>query len=76
MPSLSSLPLPLIGIALAVSLILMQELGYRCQRLMVRWGRTKADGEGAGHLLSAALALLGLLIAFTFSMAASRYEDR
>lgn len=76
MPSLSTAPLPLIGVALALGLILMQELGYRCQGLMARWGRTRADGEGAGHLLSAALALLGLLIAFTFSMAASRYEDR
>ncbi len=76
MPSLSNAPLPLIGIALAGGLILMQEVGYRFQGLLQRWGGTRTDGEGAGHLLSAALALLGLLIAFTFSMAASRYEDR
>lgn len=76
MPSLSNAPLPLIGGVLALGLILMQELGYRLRGLLERWSRTRTDGEGTGHLLSAALALLGLLIAFTFSMAASRYEDR
>ncbi len=34
------------------------------------------DGNAEGYLLSAALALLGLLIGFTFSMALSRYDDR
>ena len=32
--------------------------------------------HGAGHIVSAALGLLGLLIAFTFAMAADRYEAR
>jgi hypothetical protein len=72
MIKLSVMPLPLLGVALAASLLLVQEIGYRCGR------RLKARDEitDAGHLLSAALALLGLLIAFTFSMAADRYEAR
>ena len=72
MINLSALPLPLLGAVLAASLLLMQEIGYRCGRRMGASDETM----GAGHLLSAALALLGLLIAFTFSMASDRYEAR
>jgi RsiW-degrading membrane proteinase PrsW (M82 family) len=39
--------------------------------------RAERDDEGQeGYLLSAALALLGLLIAFTFSLALNRYDTR
>lgn len=55
MINLSVLPLPLLGAALAASLLLMQEIGYRCGRRMGSADET----AGAGHLLSAALALLG-----------------
>lgn len=72
MINLSALPLPLLGAALAASLLLSQEIGYRSGRRMGASDET----TGAGHLLSAALALLGLLIAFTFSMASDRYEAR
>lgn len=63
---------------LAAVLILAAEAGYRVHR----WARarTKADPDdedtGSGYVLSAALALLGLLIAFVFGMAADRYEGR
>jgi uncharacterized membrane protein len=40
-------------------------------------GRDAAErSDGEGYLLSAVLALLGLLIAFTFSLAVSRYDGR
>jgi uncharacterized membrane protein len=40
-------------------------------------GRDTAErSDGEGYLLSAVLALLGLLIAFTFSLAVSRYDAR
>lgn len=72
MLNLSALPLPFLGAALAAALLLSQEIGYRSgQRIGAR-----DETAGAGHLLSAALALLGLLIAFTFSMASDRYEAR
>ena len=68
--------------ALAASLVLAQEIGYRTQRLFDRRrlargtaGEGKSE-DGIGYLLSAALALLGLLIAFTFSMAAERFDAR
>ncbi len=37
---------------------------------------TKDDGKGSGSLETAVFGLLGLLLAFTFSGAASRFEDR
>jgi membrane protein YdbS with pleckstrin-like domain len=69
----------IMGLALAVLLIAANEGGYRLKRLVDRLGRSSADGsgkDGAGYLLSAALGLLGLLVAFTFSMASDRYEVR
>lgn len=68
----------LVGMILAAVLIAANEGGYHLKRLVdrLRPGRATGAGEGAGYLLSAALALLGLLIAFTFSMAAERYETR
>jgi hypothetical protein len=39
-------------------------------------GERDGEGEREGYLLSAALALLGLLIAFTFSLALNRYDTR
>ena len=76
MSLLHTAPLLLIGVALALGLFLAEELGHRCHAMFGRKGGDKIDGDGAGHLLGAALALLGLLIAFTFSMAASRYDAR
>lgn len=66
-------PLGLIGILLFLLLILFFRLGAWLR------GRSKhVDGrtDDEGYLLSAALALLGLLIAFTFSLALNRYDSR
>ncbi len=41
-----------------------------------RRGRTKGTGRPAGKLEDAILAILGLLLAFTFSMALGKYERR
>jgi hypothetical protein len=38
--------------------------------------RAAVDSDGAGYLVSSALALLGLLIGFTFSMAVQRFDER
>ena len=51
------------------------ELGYRGYRFAVNHSMTGGEG-GIGYLISAALALLGLLIAFTFSLAVERYDAR
>jgi uncharacterized membrane protein YoaK (UPF0700 family) len=70
---LASAPLWVIGLIFLLALIAASMLG--------RWVRgkidqEKGDSDSAGYLLSAALALLGLLIAFTFSLAVSRYDSR
>lgn len=45
--------------------------------LRTRLGRDPAErSDGEGYLLSAVLALLGLLIAFTFSLAIARFDAR
>jgi hypothetical protein len=69
-------PLGLIWPTLSVVLLLAMALGYAAGRITPRRPREGGSLDGIGFLLSAALALLGLLIAFTFSMAATRFETR
>jgi len=65
----------LIALALFAGMLVLLVLGHA-------WGRRRllahpeGGGEGAGALDGAVFALLGLLIAFTFSGAASRFDDR
>ncbi len=66
-------PLWLIGILLLLLLILFFRLGVW---LRGRGRHTEGRTDDEGYLLSAALALLGLLIAFTFSLALNRYDNR
>lgn len=70
---LKSLPLWAIGSALFLLLFLTSLLGARLRH---RFDRQGDDSQSDGYLLSANLALLGLLIAFTFSLAVSRYDSR
>jgi hypothetical protein len=65
----------LYGVALSIVLILLMEVG---RRLGLRRQRLDPEGGGAGTgaIEAAIFALLGLLIAFTFSGAASRYDTR
>lgn len=65
----------LVAVILAVALPLMAEVGRRLRRRqLAREG--DSDKEDAGQFGTSALGLLALLIAFTFSMAATRYETR
>lgn len=66
-------PLWLLGIALFIFLSAFFRAGLWLRR-RGRHGDGRTDDEG--YLLSAALALLGLLIAFTFSLALNRYDAR
>jgi len=52
------------------------EIGCFGSRLFQRGKRAVEPPDGQGFLLTAALALLGLLIAFTFSMASGRFDER
>lgn len=64
----------LLGLVLFAAMSAFAWLGVSLRKR----ARGERDGEGdrEGYLLSAALALLGLLIAFTFSLALNRYDTR
>lgn len=69
--------LPLWGLFLiTVGVVLLSvECGFRYGRYRLQRGSTEREGP-VGSMVSATLALLAFLLAFTFSMAASRFEDR
>ena len=69
-------PLWIIGLAVLVGFTLAQQLGYAARRVTLRSGRAQPDSSSFGYLISAALALLGLLIAFTFGAASQRFDTR
>lgn len=72
-----SLPQWLTTLILAVVMIATTEVAYQLTRRSVeKRPELKAGGEGVGFMLSGALALLGLLVGFTFAMAADRYDAR
>jgi hypothetical protein len=63
----------LIGVVMLAALLLVHELALRLGR---RTRGKAARGEARGYLVSSALALLGLLMGFTFSAAQDRYRLR
>lgn len=66
-------PLLALGVAFFLLMALLCHLGMRLGRLR---GEVDRGESGDGYLLSAVLALLGLLIGFTFSLSLSRYDSR
>src|SRR3954468_6879483 len=64
-------PIWLMTLVIAVVLLGAGEMGYRVARR-----RGDAEKSDEGHVLSAMLALLGLLVGFTFSIAVTRHELR
>jgi hypothetical protein len=69
--SLDAFPIWVAAFLIAALLIGACELGYQVAR---RKGVFEKSDEG--HVLSAMLALLGLLVGFTFSIAVNRHEQR
>ena len=71
---LQTAPLWLIGLAILVALVVSHQIGYAGRRLGRGTAGAEPADEGIGYLLSGALALLGLLVAFTFSAASARFD--
>ncbi len=71
---LDSLPLPLLGLLLAIGFFVLAMAGNAAHR---RFGG-KSDGESSEEeqVLSTSHLLLALLLGFTFSMALGRYDTR
>lgn len=59
-----------------VLLILFMLCCFLGARLRTRFANARDDHSPDSYILSAVLGLLGLMIAFTFSMALNRYDDR
>jgi len=57
-------------------LLLSSEIGFRLGRHRHAQGQTEQSSQDAGALTGIVYALLGLLIAFTFSNATERFDDR
>jgi len=70
----SDAPLPLVAGAFMVALILAREVGGGLHRAL--GGSRGTEGADETLIVSGVLGLLALLVAFTFSLALSRYEDR
>ncbi len=69
-------PLWAIGLVILAGLIAAEQFGFAARRVAIRAARVESSDDGLPHLLSAALALLGLLVAFTFGSASERYDVR
>jgi hypothetical protein len=68
MTIVDAMPIWATGLVLLAGLTLASRTGIRL--------RARTGDEDSGHILSAVLGLLALLIGFTFSLALSRYEMR
>lgn len=74
---LDDAPLAAVGLLLLLGMLLAREIGGGLHR---RLSNAADDGQGGtsdeGLIVSGVLGLLALLVAFTFSLALSRHEDR
>ena len=73
MPALDTIGLPALGLAMFAAMCVA---AWLAARLRTALGGSAGDNPVEGYLLSATVALLGLLIAFTFSLAVSRFDAR
>lgn len=62
--------------ATVVMLLISSEIGFQLGCFRYRFFRKKEEKSQAGAIMTAALSLLALILAFTFSMAAFRFADR
>lgn len=70
---LEEAPIWIVGLVMAAGLALLHELGVQAGR---RLTSMTGDSQGRGYLVSSALALLALMLAFTFGAAEQRFSLR
>jgi len=75
---LSGLSLPGVVLVMLASMLLAALAGYAARRLERRFskGRDEKEHTQESYLVGSSLGLLALLLAFSFSMALQRYEER
>ncbi|HEX5262551.1 MAG TPA: hypothetical protein VFW13_03440 [Phenylobacterium sp.] len=69
-------PVWLIGVVVFAGLVVTELAGFLAGRFAAARSPRDSKSDGTGYLLSAMLGLLGLLIAFTFGAASSRFDMR
>jgi len=72
---LDSLPIYIIYFAITLIILLSFEIGYRLNKNLEKQ-KNKKTGIGLGEVVGGLIAMLGFLLAFTFSMASTQYEIR
>lgn len=72
---LDAIPLPLVAIGTLLLVLASIEFGFRIGRARRQRSGTEHDTT-LGGIVGATLGLVAFLLAFTFGMAASRFEDR
>lgn len=74
---LNDIPLLLLGLLLLVAMIITALCGYAVRQSQDRKDpKAEISESQQGYIVSAVLALLGLLLGFTFSLAIERFEAR
>jgi hypothetical protein len=75
---LSSLPLTSLTLFMLITMLLAAFVGHAVQRWVQRRAKAgaKEDHNQEGYLVGSMLGFLALLMAFSFSMALDRYEER
>jgi hypothetical protein len=76
MSGFADAPVWLDAAIMVVGFPLAVEVGYRLHKAFLREPGEAPTDSSVAQMVSAALALMGLLIGFTFAMAADRYETR
>ena len=69
-------PLWQIGLVLLVLLIAAQQVAFFLRRRLAKGKPLEEKHDGTGYLLSGVVGLMGLLLAFTFGAADSRFDAR
>ncbi|MGH8173666.1 MAG: hypothetical protein ACREPX_10995 [Rhodanobacteraceae bacterium] len=72
---IDTIPMPLLALGTLALVLIALEIGFR----IGRWRRTHSGAEHdttLGGVVGATLGLVAFLLAFTFGMAAERFEDR
>src|SRR3982751_5511971 len=73
-PLLLNIPTWLVALGIFILMITFNWLGYRYRKMQIR--KNPEDVDTLGPMEGSLLGLMGLMLAFSFSMAASKFENR
>ena len=65
----------IVALILLVAMVIFHWLGYATRNIEIKKNKTKSN-EGIGSIVGSLLGLVALLLAFTFGMSSTRYDNR